>query len=210
MLHIVQPRVGDAQALYSWETSEEWIESIVNQAAAAHDKAIKPDAPLVPGSWCQFCRARPTCAAHMSMATQAISNAPESMSAIELAEAMRVAQILKTWIGDVFNLAQKELEAGASIPGWKLVTKKPRRVWANEADAEKAMRAAKVKVGDMFTKRLISPTQAEKLDKRLYAEKLSDIVVMHSSGVTVAPDSDKREAVTSATELLAAALPDKG
>jgi hypothetical protein len=61
----------------------------------------------------------------------------------------------------------------------------------------------------MFTRKLLSPTQAEKLDKELYGSKLSDIVAMHSSGTTLVPDSDKRQAIVSSTELLAKALPEQ-
>jgi hypothetical protein len=61
----------------------------------------------------------------------------------------------------------------------------------------------------MFARKIISPTQAQKLDKDLYDTKLHDIVAMHSSGTTLVPDSDKRQAIVSSTELLANVLPEQ-
>jgi len=207
VLHIVQPRVGSEVVLHTWETTEAWIEALVNQAAAAMDLALKPNAPFKPGSWCQFCRARPTCDAYLSMGSQALSKAPESMDAVSLGDAMKKADLLKNWISDIYKIAQREMEGGAAIPGFKLVNKLPRRVWADDKQAEKDLRTAKVKVADIFSKKLISPTQAEKLNKALYSKTLSANVVMHSSGLTVVADSDKRQAVVNSMELLANALP---
>lgn len=209
VLHIVQPRVGSNQVLQSWETTEDWVEQLVELAVKAMTLAEAENAPRKPGPWCQFCRARVGCPAQQQMATAALQHEPKSMTSIELAAALKLAMQLKTWISDVVQLAQTEAEGGASIPGFKLVNKQPRRVWANEADAEKIMRAAKIKVGDMYSKKLISPAQAEKLDRGLYKSKLSDIVVFHSSGLTLVPDSDKRQAVVSGAELLKNALPER-
>jgi hypothetical protein len=131
------------------------------------------------------------------------------MTSVELGAAMTMAQQLKTWIAEVVKLAQAEAEAGAVIPGYKLVNKRPTRVWTDEAQVEKIFRSAKVPVGKMFVRKLISPTQAQKFDKGLYDSKLSDIVAMHSSGTTLVADSDKRQAIVSSTELLAVALPEQ-
>lgn len=209
VLHIVQPRVGDSTVLHTWETTEEWVESLVGIAANAVAEALLPNPVRTPGPWCQFCKARVTCDAQQALATQALANAPKSMTSVELSQAMTMAMQLKSWISEVVKLAQAEAESGAVIPGFKLVNKRPTRVWTDEAEAEKLFRNAKVKVSDFKTSKLISPTQAEKLNKRLYADKLSDIVVMHSSGLTLVPESDRRQAVVSGAELLANALPEQ-
>ena len=208
-LHIIQPRVGQDTVLDSWVTTDKWIESLVDLAAAAIDKAHGDEPPLKPGKWCGFCKARPTCPAQTALATEAISKSPAAMSSIDLAKAMQIADTLKGWINDVYKLAQQELEDGATIPGYKLVNKLPRRVWTDPKEAEKRLRASKYKVGDIYKKTLISPTQAEKLDSRLYNRKLHDIVAMHSSGVTIAPESDKRQAIVSSAQLLTNALPEQ-
>ncbi len=209
VLHIVQPRVGSSVVLHTWETTEEWIEILVEQAAAAVALAMQKDAPRTPGDWCMFCKDRVGCPAQQQLATLALSNEPKSMTSVELGAAMAMAQQLKSWISDVVKLAEAEAEAGAAIPGWKLVNKRPTRVWTDHDEAEKRLRNAKIKVADMYNRKLISPTQAEKLSKKLYGDKLSDIVVMHSSGLTLVRESDRRQAVVSGAELLANALPEQ-
>ncbi len=210
VLHIVQPRVGSDIVLHTWETTEDWIEKLVDQINGAMALARSDDPPLKAGSWCQFCRARVTCSAQQALASMALSNAPKSMTSVDLGAAMTMAQQLKTWIAEVVKLAQAEAEGGAVIPGYKLVNKRPTRVFTDLELAEKRLRNKKIKVGDMYNRKLISPPQAEKLlGKELYGSLLSDIVVMHSSGTTLVADSDKRQAIVSSTELLAAALPEQ-
>jgi len=209
VLHIVQPRTGSDQVLNTWETTEDWVEKLIEQADRAMKLARGKNPPLTPGSWCQFCRARITCPAQNALASTALSNAPKYMTSVDLGAAMEMAMQLKSWIAEVVKLAEREAEAGAVIPGFKLVNKRPTRVWTDEKKAEKMLKAGKHKVGEIFTKKLISPTQAEKLNKELYNSKLSDIVVFHSSGLTLVPDSDKRQAVVSSAELLSNALPDR-
>ncbi len=209
VLHIVQPRVGSSEVLHSWETTEDWIEALVEQAAAAVELAKQPDAPRTPGPWCQFCKDRVGCPAQQQLATLALQGEPKSMTSVELGAALTMAQQLKTWIAEVVKLAEKEAEGGAAIPGFKLVNKRPTRVWTDADEAEKILRNAKIKVGDMCTRQLSTPAGAQKAHKKLYADKLSDIVVMHSSGLTLVPESDRRQAVVSGAELLANALPEQ-
>ena len=206
-LHIVQPRTGATEVFNTWEAGLDWVEKLVDQIARSVDLALKPDAPLKVGDWCQFCRARMTCPAQQALASQALSVAPKGMTSVDLGAAMVMAQQLKTWISEVVQFAQDQAESGVTIPGFKLVNKRPTRVWADERAAEKVFRAAKIPVAKFTNKKLISPTQAQKLDKELYGSKLNDIVAMHSTGLTLVLDSDKRQAVSASAELLAAALP---
>ena len=205
-IHIIQPRVGDESVLHTWVTDEATIEQFIDQAVVAVDKATKPDAPIKAGGHCRWCRAKPVCPAHTEAATDALSKSPDAMTATELSAALQQADMLKTWIADVYALAQRELEQGAAVPGYKLVQKQPRRVWVDPEAAEKALRAAKVKVGVMFKRTLLSPTQIQKAVPKVY-DTISDMVDLRSSGLTVVPDSDKREAVVDQFALLHEALP---
>lgn len=206
VLHIVQPRVGADQVLYSWETDETFIEAFVDQATAAMERAQQPDPPAKPGDWCRWCAAKPICPAHDKMASDALSKAPDAMTAVELAEALHKADLLKSWINEVYALAQQEMETGAAVPGYKLVQKQPRRVWNDEAEAAKIMKRRKMRVADMYKRTLLSPAQVEKKVPDLYSSVLADCVHLHSTGLTIVPDTDKREAVTSSMDLLANAL----
>jgi hypothetical protein len=54
---------------------------------------------------------------------------------------------------------------------------------------------------------LKSPPQIEKLlGEKVYSQKIAPMVHSQSSGLTIAPDTDKRPAVVGSVELLANAL----
>lgn len=211
ILHIVQPRVGFDQVRDTWHTSLKWLEDLVDLAAAAMDQARQPGAPTKPGSWCRWCRAKPICPSQQTLAVEALSKAPEAMSGVELAAALKLADQIKAWAASVYELAQQEMEGGAAVPGFKLVQKQPRRAWAiPEAEVEKKLRTLKMKVKEIRPPgNIISPTQLEKFDKEIYATvEGKGWIERKSSGLTVVPDSDKRAAVTSSMELLANAMSD--
>lgn len=208
VLHIVQPRSGSSKALHSWQTTHGWLSMVLDAFKEAAGKFDLPDPPRAVGNWCTFCAARPVCGEHRRLIVGAMeAHTPSNgLSAVELASALTLANQFKGWISEVVALAQKQAEAGMQLPGYKLVSKRPRRVWADPEAAEKALRG-KHKVGEIFKRELISPTQAEKLDRDLYRKKLKDMVSMHSSGVTLVPDSDPRPSEADPMAALARTLP---
>ena len=82
------------------------------------------------------------------------------------------------------------------IPGWKLVDKRGRRIWANEDDAERIVGALTPLV---FYTKFHSPTQVEKI---LKAEKIkkpsqwNEMVTLSDPGTALVPASDPRVAVS--------------
>lgn len=205
-LHIVQPRVGSNKVLHTWETDTAYVENFIDIAEEAMTKARGVNPPLKPGDYCRWCNAQINCSAYKNMSSEVLKVKPEDLTELELSEALKKAELLSIWIKNVFEKAQQELEKGVIIPGYKLVNKKPRRAWKDVEAAEKALRSARFKVAKMFSKKLISPTQLEKEDKKLYQRIAKKHVHMHSSGVTVANDLDERPAVTSSMDLLTNAL----
>ena len=199
---IVQPRAGANRIYDTWPTTIDWVEDLVDMAVKAVAAAQTTDAPIKPGSHCRWCTARPICPAHTALATDALTHTPSAASSVELAVLLEKAELLRHWVNDVFALAQRELENGANVPGWKLVDKQPRRQWLDAAAADFKMRS-KYKVAQMYKRELISPTQAEKLNKKYYAKHLAPLVESKSSGLTIVPDSDKRDAVVNPFALLA-------
>lgn len=209
VFHIVQPRRGSEKVYSSWETDEAWIDKWLDQTVQSMKQALLPDPPTKPGSWCKWCRAKPICPAYDTMASEALSKTPKTLDATELAHALKQARLLKAWITEVFQLAQRELEGGAALPGYKLVNKLPRRQWIDVKNAQKRLRAARLLVGQMYHKTLISPAQLEKVKPNLYRRMANEYVTMKSSGLTVVEDTDSRPAVSGSVELLANALPQR-
>lgn len=145
------------------------------------------------------------------MAADALSRNPESMTAVELADALDKADQLKSWMRKVFELAEKESVSGTTIPGWKLVEKRAQRVFTDKAAVIRILKGRKWKNDRIYKPReLKSPAQLEAEDKELYNKSLAQYVEKKSSGLTLVRDSDKRPAVADPMALLTNAMKNAG
>lgn len=209
ILAIIQPRRGfpDEEVASVWETDINWVESLIDQAMESYKLAMSDNPPLNPGDHCRWCSANGrNCPAQKQMSLAAIKKAPSGMTAIELSDNLKIAALAAKWASEVFKFGQAQAENGVQIPGWKLVDKRPSRVWTDEEAAEKAFKAARIKKTDMYETKLISPPQAEKKFPKVYTTKLSEHVAKISSGLTLAPVTDKRPAVADSMALLSNAM----
>lgn len=174
---------------------------------AAAEAASAPDAPVGPaGKHCRWCRAKPICPAQRSMAVAVAQSEfdtlpvagpppPEALSQEQLLEVMDKASLIEDWLTSVRNYVQTQLEHGHTVEGWKLVAKRATRGWTDEKEAEKALRK-QFKVGEIFTKKLLSPAQAEALAKRHAKTLPRDLIVSRSSGHNLARASSSKPAIT--------------
>lgn len=208
MFHIVQPRAGVSDdPLQSWATDEDWIEAFLDQLAQQMDLAVQKEPPEPKtGDWCKFCPAKSVCPAQQQLVLATEKKNPEIMTGVELAKCLEMADRAKEWADEIYAVALRELENGAQVPGFKLVQKRASRKWIDEDEVIAACRTSKVKVDDMYNKTLKSPAQMEKSAKNVFAKKLHKMVHSISSGVTIAPESDKRPAVSDPMQLLANTL----
>lgn len=92
-----------------------------------------------------------------------------------------------------------ELNAGHSVPGYKLVTGKPgNRAWRDEQEAEATLKGFRLKREEMYSMKVISQTQAEKLIKKEKPrswKKLEALITRSDGKPTVAPETDPRPAL---------------
>jgi hypothetical protein len=182
------------------------------------------EAFLTPGTkQCRFCKAKADCPALEAEVSKGLqSTAPagrddfpdlslskqasaavggvEEASSEKLSAAMRAADLIEAWLSAVRAEVDRRLLDGQEVPGFKLVQgKRGARYWTDKDGAEERMKKARIKVGDMYDRKLISPTQAEKLVKsgaigeRVWAD-LAGFIDQNEGGPSVAPESDKREA----------------
>ena len=122
---------------------------------------------------CRFCKAKAICPklselvadttrADFNDLTQTalfVDAAPEA-----LARALTKVDLIEGWCDAVRKFAHAELAAGHVVPGFKLVQgKRGARAWISEAEAEAALKAMRIKHAQLYTYKVISPTQAEKL-----------------------------------------------
>lgn len=112
---------------------------------------------------------------------------------------MKAVPLIEGWMKAIRAQVEAFLFAGVAVPDYKLVEGKlGHRKWADEDAAAKLLRSKlKLKADDVYTKSLISPTQAEKLldDPAKYAV-LEAVIVQNQGQPSVAPASDKRPPYT--------------
>lgn len=163
------------------------------------------------GPHCTFCPAAAVCPSKSGQAEVLKRLNPEQAALV--GRNLELALELEGWINQVKKLAHEQMEIGTAIDGFKLVQKRATRKWDDEDAVEKKLRkmvragTKGLKVADILTApKLISPPQIEKLfkQKEIDFSKIGDYIVSESSGTTIAPDSDKRQAVLSKDALKAA------
>ena len=119
-----------------------------------------------------------------------------------LAACLSKVDLIEDWCKAVRAEAEHRLCEGQPVPGYKLVQgKRGNRCWADEAEAETALKLMRVKTEHMYNFKLISPPQAEKLAKAKVIgprqwPKLQALITQSEGGHHVAPESDPRPAIT--------------
>ena len=120
---------------------------------------------------------------------------PDELTLDETGYVLEMAEMVELWIGAVKARAKALADRGVPIPGFKLVDKRGRRVWANEDDAERIVGALTPLV---FYTKFHSPTQVEKILKTQKIKKpdqWNELVTMSDPGTALVPASDPRAAV---------------
>lgn len=162
-------------------------------------RTADPAPPLVAGDHCRFCPAKSVCPALVAVAQDKaraeFGNLPLQAlhySDEELGDVMNWAATLKLWIDSIQAEASQRIEHGCEIPNWKLVPKRALRKWTNKEDV---VDAAKDHEGATIQTPL-SPAQMQKKFPDLYKQlDAAGWIDATSSGTTLAPDNDPREAV---------------
>ena len=185
---IIQPQVCNTPMI--WEQPI----SVLDDFETKLDWALANPEHAAIGDHCKYCPAAPACPEKKAQGLSALLLEPDT--ADEVSEALDLAHSLDTWIKDVMRQGYELADRGASIPGYKLVEKRPTRKWVDEQAVEDVVRANRLGVTKFFTHKLVSPTQVAKLKLPASKQALFDeLTVKRSSGTTLVGEADKREAV---------------
>lgn len=199
VIHIVQPRKWNFS---EWEISLKDLVAFGEFAKKKAQEALTPGAKRVPGyKQCEFCSAKASCTA-LDKFTQEIISADfdnldevdsESVTDERVKLILDNKQLIQSFLSAVETRAFERLVSGEKIPGYKIVEGKSNRKWIDDAEAKLIE-----KLGDeAFEKSLIGITAAE---KKLNKKEVNDLTYKPQGRLTLAPESDKRPAVTSVTD----------
>lgn len=176
------------------------VKGIMSKAIDLHRAAVAtddPDAPCVSGKHCQWCKANPKRGGHCvtateksiqvvtDMSTNLVSPSlpmfeqiskviadPKSLTSDQLSELLSAQDALMAAFDACKTEIQVRIEAGEHVSGYAMVSGNSSRKW-NEPEEEivKKLKSRKLKLDDIYPKKLISPAQAMKLSKLTDAQK---------------------------------------
>lgn len=169
------------------------------------ERTLLPDAPLVPGDHCRFCPALARCPAQLGHAIEqaqlefdidepeptAELPVPQLLTGEQMLRVLALRPRLQAWLDAVYAYAHAEAEAGGDVPGWKLVAKRATRRWADDAKVVHWLDLnTDLRDEEVYTRKLVSPAQVEKLLKGTGLELPAELVVKWSSGTNLVPETN--------------------
>lgn len=167
---------------------------------------------------CQFCKAKAICpklTAHVlnTVAGDFVDVTAPVTEQIEtlverpidnptLGNLLGAIDLIESWCSAIRARANTELAQGNEVPGYKLVSgRKGNRAWKSEGDVEQLLKTMRLKTEEMYDLKLISPTSAEKLHDAgtigpRQWPKLKALITQAAGKPSVAPEADKRPAIS--------------
>ena len=180
-LVIVQPRANHSNGpVRRWVTTPEYVAQFKEELKQRIAETRNPNANTCAGKWCRFCTAKLICPAMRDKSYELAKidfqkpvsenriKAPQELTEEELKLFLDNAELLENYIKEVKTYAEKLLESGKTIEGYKLVkSTKTHRKW-NDTD-ENIASMLELELGadydSLFTKTLKTPAQVEKMIK---------------------------------------------
>jgi hypothetical protein len=199
-LTVFQPRLNNSS---TWDISpaelKKWGDEVLRPRGAM---ALMGAGEFSAGAWCRFCRARNQCRARAEeflALAQMEFRAPALLTDEEISEVLRKSDELAKWASDVYAFAQDQsIVHGKKWPGYKLVEGRANRKYTSDAEVSQAAEAAGY--NDIYKRSLIGVGEMEKLmGKDEFGRILGRYVYKPQGKITLAPDSDKREAINKTT-----------
>lgn len=199
---IIQPRlewVSTGETTY-WDLLKWASEELKPAAVLAYQGAGE----FVPGDHCRFCNVAPRCKALAAKASKLNENRGETdlMTNDEIAEAIRNAASLKSWIAGLEAYALERALAGETFPGFKVVEGRSIRQISDPAAAMGILSDAGFEEASYCKpKELKTITDLEKLlKKKGFQELLGDLVIKPQGKPALVEESDPRPAFNSVQE----------
>ncbi len=156
--------------------------------------AMKSD-KVVAGDHCRYCPSEPFCDVKRKRIRSANVLGARLQEELQ-ASADMVAEV-EQWVKSTHEEMYLQMTRGVTIEGWKIVEKRATRKWIDETHATAALLDAGIDP-KVFTKTttMTAPQTETALKKAKIEFDLDELIEKKSSGTTMAPVTDDREAVT--------------
>jgi hypothetical protein len=125
---------------------------------------------------------------------------PQTLTNQQLADVQNFSSTIKGWLEAVQAEVQSRLESATPVPGWKLVPKRGRRVWRDDAETLKYLvNTCGIDPKSVSHIKVSGVPDIEKFLKNSYPgvfQNMSSLIDPGGEGNTIAPEDDRRPAVT--------------
>jgi len=203
-MSIVQPRLD---SISEWDISVTDLLKFGETARAAAEATQDPDAKRIPGEkQCRFCKAKATCPALYKMTADTVMldfeeiDRPPQLSKLtdeQLRTVLENKAMIEAWLGSVEQVVSNRLINGGSFEGFKLVEGRTVRKWSDEDQAGETL-SYLLGESSAYTRKVISPAQAEKALGKAEKHQIKDMIVTPRGTIKLAKQSDPRPAIVSA------------
>lgn len=195
--HIVQPRLESQTTEVL--TAEELLKWADEYVAPRAQMAMAGDGEPNPGEWCRFCRARATCRARaeqqLALARYEFKS-PLVLTPEEIGDILGRVDELSKWAKSVKDYAlQSAVSNGESFPGWKLVRGRANRKLTDESEVAAILTEQGFAPSQIYSLKGLTDLE-EVVGKKQLADLLGDLIVKPEGRPTLAPESDRRQAIT--------------
>jgi len=208
-LTIVQPRIGQGEA-ETWVISADQLLERGKWFRKRAKLCYEPNPEYVPGEdQCRWCKANVTCTGLAKHIVETLSTefeditTPDSlpslkqMGADKLSAALKARKLIMSWLESIEQYAIQQIDEGVGFPGFKLVTGRSNRKWADVEVAEKTL--VELLADAAFNKSLLSPPQAEKVLGKKKAASIARLIIKPEGAPALVGDDDPRPAVGGST-----------
>ena len=173
-----------------------WAEEVLKPAA---ELAFAGDGNFLCGEYCNFCKAKNDCRAraeaNLTLARYEFK-LPPLLTDEEIEDILAKVDDLVAWASDIKEYALQQALSGKEWIGWKLVEGRSNRRYVNEGIVAGIVEQAGF---DPYERQVLGVTAMQKLlGKSRFDELLSAFVEKPQGKPTLAPESDKRPAISTA------------
>ena len=191
---IVQPRI-QGQKVKGMTASMEDLDAFRDIILQAQERKGEFEA----GDHCRFCPELTICETvtqhALTAAQESFGQSPASQETVDRwLQLMEIRPVLTKLLKELPGRLLNEIKRGGDIPGYKAVQSLGDRTWTNEPMVAEQLAAAEVEPYE--APRMLSPAKAEKLLGKEAFAALAPLITRPSKGVTLAPEKDKRPAVS--------------
>jgi len=204
---IIQPNgLIDGVAHRIWDVPAKALDDFAEELRVKTALTRDRNAPRVAGSHCDWCDAKPLCKEFHGKAQELAKidfapttdpktitlPDPATMSMEDIVALKAFQGLFKSYFESIDAYLLSTLRKGDDVPGYKLVRGKTNRAWNDGGSLEEDLEVLMDAPDKLYETKLISPAKADKL---LGKDIVAKFCHKPEGKLTIAPSSDKREAV---------------